>query len=453
MPQLQDTDDSKSTRSSLSEALETGELAQVQQLLNRSLRSAEVAEVIESTPPKMRMLLWNLLNKEQQSAVLQYLDEDLAGDIVADMDTQSVVDFTAALDADDAADLLQQLPEQVTREVLLLMDHSHRQRVEAVLSYPEDTAGGLMDLDTITIRPDITLDVVLRYLRMLAKIPKMTDTLYVVNRKDKFLGTLPINKLLVGDPTTTVREIMETETQTVAADLSDTEVALLFERHDLVSVPVLDPDNHVLGRITIDDVVDVIRDDADHTLLGMAGLDEDEDTFATVGKSLRRRTIWLFINLLTALLASAVIGLYTATIEKVVALAILMPIVASMGGIAGSQALTLIIRGMALGHVEGSNATWLLRRESLIGLFNGLLWALVVAAVASWWFNDYIIGLIIALAMLINLAVAALAGASLPLILRNLDIDPAVAGGVLLTTITDVVGFMAFLGLATAFYA
>lgn len=281
----------------------------------------------------------------------------------------------------------------------------------------------------------------------------MTDSLIVVSRRDDFIGMLPITKMLVSNPASTVREVMDTDIEPIPVSLSDTKVATLFERYDLISAPVVNEEGRLLGRITIDDVVDVIREDADHSLMSMAGLDEDEDTFAPVWKTSRRRAVWLGINLITALIASAVIGLFEETIAKGVALAVLMPIVASMGGIAGSQTLTLVIRGMAVGQISGANVKWLLNREFLSGILNGMLWAVVVAGAAMLWFQDLLIGAIIAAALVINLVAAALVGTVLPLFLKSRNIDPALAGSVILTTVTDVVGFMAFLGLATIFYA
>jgi magnesium transporter len=310
-----------------------------------------------------------------------------------------------------------------------------------------------MNTDTITVRPNITLDVALRYLRRHEELPAMTDSLLVVNRNDQFIGSLSLRKLLVSDPSVTVREIMDTEVEPIVASMPARDVANLFERRDWVSAPVVDDNQLLLGRITIDDVVDVIREESDHSLMSMAGLDEDEDTFASVMTTAPRRAIWLGINLLTAFIASGVINLFEGTIEKVVALAVLMPIVASMGGVAGTQTLTVVIRGMALGHISRNNSRWLINREVLVGLMNGLLWALIVALAASYWFNDPLIGAIIAAAMVINLITASLAGAILPLVMKALNIDPALAGGVVLTTVTDVVGFMSFLGLATYFYA
>ncbi len=438
---------------SLGAALESGALTQVRRILNSDLQAADVAHLLESSPPKERNLLWSLIDEENEGEVLQNLSDELQSWVLNRMSVQEVANAMTDLDTDDIADLLQNLPNTVTQEVLTTMDSQDRARIEAVLSYPEDSAGGLMNTDTVTVRPDITLEVVLRYLRRHRSLPEMTDNLLVVNRHDEFIGILPINKILVSDTDTTVREVMSTDIITIRATMEDTGVAQIFERHDLISAPVVDENNgKLLGRITIDDVVDVIREDADHSLMSMAGLDEDEDTFAPALKTSRRRAVWLGINLMTAFLASAVIGLFQATIDQVVALAVLMPIVASMGGIAGSQTLTLIIRGQAVGHIDSSNVRWLLSREFLVGSSNGILWAIVVASATYFWFSDIKISIIIGAAIIINLIVAVMAGAFLPLWLKRMNIDPALAGSVLLTTITDVVGFFAFLGLAAAFY-
>ncbi|WP_293267069.1 magnesium transporter [Neptunomonas sp.] len=437
----------------LNRALDSGAFQQVRFTLNNSLRPAEAAHLLEQSPPKEREILWNLIHPDNEGKILQYLADDIQSDILSRMDTDRVLAITETLDTDDVADVLQQLPERVTRELLKIMDQQNRERLEVVLAYPEDTAGGLMNTDTVTIRPDITVETVLRYIRRHNEIPEMTDSLFVVSRrKESYIGILPLTKLLVSDPNITVREIMNTDIEPIPAEMPDDEVASLFAKHDLVSAPVVDTKGKLLGRITIDDVVDVIREDADHSMMSMAGLDDDEDTFAPLMKTTRRRAVWLGINLITALTASAVIGVFQETINKVVALAVLMPIVASMGGIAGSQTLTLMIRGQALGHVERSNAGWLLNRELLVGGLNGILWALVVSAVSIYWFEDTTIGLVIGLAIIINLIAGALAGTVLPLALKSWGIDPALAGSVLLTTITDVVGFFAFLGLATYFY-
>lgn len=445
--------ETRSNLEALSAALEVGELQQLRFMLNKGLKPVEVAHLLEKTPPRERQILWNLLNQELEGEVLQYLGDDAQTEILSRMEASEVLAITESLETDDMADILQQLPERVMKELLQIMDQQNRERVEEVLSYPEDTAGGLMNTDTVTIRPDINVETVLRYLRRHKDIPDMTDTLFVVSRKDSYIGVLPLTRLLTADPEVLVREIMQTDVEPIPADMPDESVARLFEQLDLISAPVVNDEGRLLGRITIDDVVDVIREDADHSLMSMAGLDDDEDTFAPIMKTTRRRAVWLGINLITAFAASAVIGLFEATIDKVVALAVLMPIVASMGGIAGSQTLTLVIRGQALGHIERSNIGWLFNRELVVGLLNGVLWALVVAVVAVLWFQDLTVGMVIAMALVINLVAGATAGTLLPTILKSMGIDPALAGGVLLTTITDVVGFFAFLGLATLFFA
>jgi len=436
----------------LNTALSSGTFMQVRRMLN-GLPPADVAHLLESSPPKTRQILWQLVEMDHEGEVLQELSDDVQGQFLEQMDADEVVAVTEGLEPDDIADIVQQLPGTVIKEVLHAMDAQDRHRLEKVLPYDEDTAGGLMNTDTITVRPRHTLDVVLRYLRRHDKLPEMTDNLIVVSRDDAYLGILPLRKILVSDPSTTVREVMESGVEPIPATMPDNEVANLFERHDWVSAPVVDGHGKLLGRITIDDVVDVIREDADHSLMSMAGLDEDEDTFSPIQKASRRRAVWLGINLLTAFIASAVINIFEGTIDKVVALAVLMPIVASMGGVAGSQTLTVVIRGMALGQIGRSNARWLMNRELGVAFLNGIFWAVVAAVAAVLWFDDFLIGYIIAAAMIINLLVASLAGVLLPLTLKAMKIDPALAGSVALTTITDAVGFMSFLGLATIFYA
>ena len=443
---------SQKTLDQLSTALESGTFVDVRRMLN-GLSPADVAHLLESSPPKFRHILWQMVEMEREGEILGELNDDLQAQFLGEMDASEVTQITEGLADDDIADILQQLPDRVTREVLNAMDHQDRARLEGVMHYADDVAGGLMNTDTITIRARLTLDVVLRYLRRLDEIPAMTDNLIVVNRSDQFIGLLPLRTLLVADPSVSVREMMVTDVVPIPVDTTDTEVARLFERNDWVSAPVVDDNGKLLGRITIDDVVDVIREDADHSFMSMAGLDEDEDTFAPLARAAPRRTIWLGINLVTAFIAASMINLFQDTIEKVVALAVLMPIVASMGGIAGTQTLTVLVRGIAMGQVGKNNQNWLINRELMIGLMNGVLWAAVVAVAASLWFKDWNIGLIIAAAMVINLVTAALVGAVLPLLLTRANIDPALAGGVVLTTVTDVVGFVSFLGLATLFYA
>ena len=436
--------------SRLDGAIDSVTLNQVRHTLN-NLSPPDIAHQLETAPPKFRRILWELVDPEISGEVLQELSDEIQLEFLDEMDSAEVASLTEGLNVDDIADILQQLPDRVIPEVLQAMSIQDRQRVESVLTYNEDTAGGLMDTEVITVRPDITVDVVLRYLRRFEEIPEITDNLFVVNRDDTFVGNLPIGLLLTSPPTTRVREVMNTEIRAIPVDLIDTEVSQRFKRHDLVSAPVIDDQNRLVGRITIDDVLDVIVEDADHSLLAMAGLSDTEDTFSSIGKTVPRRAVWLGVNLLTALLASTAISLFEQTLDKLVALAILMPIVASMGGVAGSQTLTVVIRGMALGQIERGNISWLVSKEFATGALNGLLYALIVGCVVSLWFQDATMALIIGLAMAINLMAAALSGTLLPILLKSINIDPALAGTVILTTITDIVGFISFLGLATIF--
>jgi len=437
----------------LADALETGAVHQIRNLLE-ILNPADVADLLERSPLDTRMVLWNFLDSDRQSEILQYIDEDIVQDLLIDRPAEEVASILENIDSDDdLTDILQQLPDALTSRILDSMDQQNRIRVEHLLSYPEDTAGGLMDTDTISVRASVTLDVVLRYIRRHPELPPMTDNIFVVNSKDEYIGVLPISKLLVSDPNMTVREMMITEVEPIVVWLPEKEVVSIFERYDLVSAAVVDEDGRLLGRITIDDVVDVIIDEADHSILASVGLTEDDDFFAPILRTAKSRAFWLGANLITAFIASGVINLFEATISKVVALAVLMPIVASMGGVAGSQTLTLVIRANAQGQLMSSNERWLLMRELAVGAINGVIWATIVAVSASLVFQDHVLGLIIGTALIINLVVAALSGALLPKMLQSMGIDPAIAGTVVLTTITDVVGFMSFLGLATLFYA
>jgi magnesium transporter len=434
----------------LRDALQGDHLSRAQELIN-DMYPAEIAVLLESLPGPERITAWELVSPEMDGEVLTYVNDEVRATLIREMESHELVAATEGLDTDDLADLLAEMPDDVIQQILNTMDAQHRQRLEAVLSYPEDTAGGLMNVDTITVREDITLDVVLRYLRWHGEIPETTDNLMVVDREGKYLGLLSLTDLLTRNPNLSVAEVMIRDVEGIRAATPVNEVATLFEHRDLISAPVVNDDGKLLGRITIDDVVDVIRDEADHSVLSMAGLSEEEDLFAPAVTTIRRRAVWLGINLVTALLASSVIDLFNATIEQLVALAVLMPIVASMGGIAGSQTLTLVIRGMAQGRVGSSNARRLLNKELAVGLLNGALWAIIIAATAMLWFQNSGIGFIIGAAIIINLAAAAVTGATLPHLLRRLGIDPALAGPVILTTVTDVMGFFSFLGLATLF--
>ncbi|HEY8539923.1 MAG TPA: magnesium transporter [Steroidobacteraceae bacterium] len=436
--------------SALRSVLEQGSMRHAQRMIN-SLHPAEIASLIESLPPAKREIVWEFVDPELEGEVLVELNDEVRAELIGGMDAEELIAATEGLEVDDLADLIGDLPETLNEQVLRSMDAQDRERLSAILAFPEDSAGGLMNLDAVTVRPDVTVEVVLRYARMRGELPDRTDRLFVVNRHDQYLGAVDLTKLITVDPETSVGEIMDTTIEGIPPETPAREVAKLFEDHDLVSAAVVSKDGKLLGRITIDDVVDVIREEADHSVMSMAGLGEDEDIFAGVVTSARRRAVWLGANLITAFVAANVVGLFEATIEKVVALAVLMPIVASMGGIAGSQTLVLIIRGLALGQVEQANARWLLGREVAVGLLNGLTVSAIVATAGGIWFHDWKLGLIIFAALLINLLAAALAGVGVPLGLKRMGIDPALAGSVVLTTITDAVGFASLLGLGTLF--
>lgn len=437
-------------QNAVAEILNSGSFLTARNLI-RALQPAEVADLLESLPSSKRKLLWDFIELKDEGEILLEVGDEVRYSLIKEMDTAELVAISGNLDIDDLADFVQSLPDTVTNEVLQGMDNQNRLRVESVLSYPEDSAGGLMDLDVITVRADVTLDVVLRYLRKRGEMPRHTDRIIITDRFGYYQGVLPIRRLLTRDPETTVAEVMRTDVDVINVAEKDSDVARLFEDHDLISAPVVADDNRLLGRITIDDVVDVIREDAEQALMSMAGLSQEDDYFSPVVRSMRRRSIWLGINLATAFLASWVAGQFADTLDQIVTLAILMTIVPSMGGIAGSQTLTLVIRGQALGQIGAGNTKWIMTKEAIVGLLNGLVWSLVVALIAYLWFGDGKVGIIIGLALIVNMAAAGVAGVAIPVILKKMNIDPALAGGVVLTTVTDVIGLMAFLGLATIF--
>jgi magnesium transporter len=432
----------------LSEALDSGTRHQVRNML-RNLSGAEIGDLLESLPPAKRLVVWEMTDPELEGDVLVEVNDEVRGTLIRGTAPEDLVAAVDALDLDDLADILDDLPDAVISEVLRSMDRQERDRLAKVLSYPEDSAGGMMDPDVITIRPEVTLDVVLRYLRVRGELPEVIDLLFVVDRSGRYLGSLKISDLLTQELSKPVEELMDTSARTIPVEMHESQVAMDFEHHDLVSAPVIDDEDRLLGRITIDDVVDVIRDEAEHTVLTMAGLDEEEDMFAPVGQSARRRWIWLGVNLVTALLAAVVLYAFEPTLDQIVATAVLFPIVMSMGGIAGTQTLTLMVRGMATGQVSASNTPALLRKELAVGMLNGVVFSIVIAAIAMLWYQDIPLGLVMAAAILLNLLAGALAGALIPGILKRMSIDPALAGGVVLTTVTDVIGILAFIGLAT----
>lgn len=435
---------------SINRSLNAGAFVRVRRLL-LDLPASDVALLLESSPIKTRDELWQLLDADFHGDVLEELSEDVRNGIITKMVPANVVDALEDMDTDDLAETLSSLPDNVLQSILKSMDTQDRLRAEKALAYGEETAGFIMNTDTITLRPDVSIDVVIRYLRLKTELPENTDTLYVVNRQDILIGTVSLSSLLTSNPEISVAEIMDDEPEAISAETPDDEVASMFERYNWLSAPVVDAEHKLVGRITIDDVVDIIREDAEHSMMSMAGLDDDEDTFAPIGQSTKRRSVWLGVNLVTALLAAAVSDLFESTLSQLAVLAILNTIVPSMGGVAGNQTLTLVIRGMALGHVTGSNALWLVRKELAVGFLNGIIWAALIAGVIAIWKQDYMLGAVIAFAMMMNMIAAGVAGATLPIIMKRLKIDPALAGSVILTTITDVVGIFAFLGTATLF--
>ena len=434
----------------LREALDDGAVRSAQRLI-ATLHPAEIAQLLESLPPARREIVWELTDPELDGDVLIELSEDVRDELISEMDAQELAAAAENMEVDDLADLIDSLPETVTQQLLRNMDQQDRERLTRMLSWPEDTAGSLMNTDTVSVRADVSLEVVQRYLRMRGELPDKTDRLFVVDRGDRFLGTVTLSRLLTEDPDRLVGHSLDTEAPRIAPETPATEVAQLFKARDLVSTAVVGEDGLLLGRITIDDVVDVITEEAAHEVMAGAGLRDEEDVFAGVVPSTRRRVIWLVINLATAFLASFVVSAFEGTIEKVAALAVLMPIVASMGGIAGTQTVTLIIRGIALGQVQWLDARWLLLREIGVGAINGLLMAGVVGFATAAWIGTWKISVIIGAAMLVNLMAAATVGVMVPLTLRRLDIDPALSAGVILTTFTDCIGFATLLGLGTIF--
>jgi len=432
----------------LSEALDSGVQSQVKQLIN-SLNGAEIGALLESLPQAKRQVVWELVDTDLDGEVLVEVNDEVRAGLIRNSSPTDLVQAMGELDIDDLADILNDLPDDVITEVLQAMDRQDRERLAQVMSYPEDSAGGLMNPDVVTVRPDVSLDVVLRYLRLRAELPKVFDQLFVVNRAGKYLGRLWLADVLTRDPASQVAELIDTSTQAIPDDMPDHQVAIEFEHHDLVSAPVTDQDGYLLGRITIDDVVDVIREDSDHMVLTAAGLDEEDDMFAPIVQSARRRWVWLGVNLITALLAASVLYAFEPTLDQLVELAVLFPVVMSMGGIAGTQTLTLMIRGMATGQVNARNSRDILRRELAVGILNGIVFSIVVAAIAYLWYGNVGLGLVMGFAIIVNLVAGALAGALIPVILKRMSIDPALAGGVVLTTVTDVIGILAFIGLAS----
>jgi magnesium transporter len=434
----------------LREKLDSGGMRSARMLIH-SLHPSELARLLESLPLRERAVIWEMVEPDLEGDVLVEVAEEVRDGLLQGMQTEELLTAIDGMELDDLADLVADLPEALTQEVLRSLDHQDQERLRQVLAYDEDSAGGLMNVDIVTVRPDVTVEVVLRYLRAHAEIPDGTDTIFVVNRENEYVGSLFLTRLLTQDPDASIEQVMSTNILPIPAHTPSEEVVWEFENRDLLSAPVVDDNYRVVGRITIDDVVDVIRDEAEHSLMSAAGLDEEDDMFAPAVKSAKRRTVWLGVNLATAFLAASVVDLFQTTVDKIVLLAVLMPVVPSMGGVAGTQSLTIITRAIALGLIDKTNARGILKKELMVGILNSLVWSAVVAFFTYLWFNEWRIGAVIAAAMTINLTIAAGAGFAIPLTLKRMNIDPALAGGVVLTTITDVAGYMAFLGLGAAF--
>ena len=434
----------------LQEKLDSGRMRSAAIMVN-SLHPSEVARLLESLPLKDRAVLWEMVDHDLEGDVLVEVAEAVRDGLLEGMGTEELIAATEGMEIDDLADLVADLPETVTQEVLQSLDKQDHERLQQVLAYDEESAGGMMNVDVVTVRPDVTLEVVTRYLRAVGEIPDGTDSIFVVSRDNTYMGSLFLSRLLTHDPEEMVARVMSTDLMPIPAQTPSNQVVWEFENRDLLSAPVIDDDYRVLGRITVDDVVDVIRDEAEHALMGAVGLDEEDDMFAPVFKSAARRALWLGVNLGTAFLAAAVVDQFKTTLDAIVLLAVLMPIVPSMGGVAGTQSLVIITRAIALGQINTANAAGILRKELLVGILNGLGWAVIVSLFTYLWIGDWRIGGILGGAMIINMFIAAGSGFFIPMTLKRLKVDPALAGGVVLTTVTDVVGYMAFLGLAAIF--
>ena len=425
-------------------------LAELQRKLDE-LHPADVAHILEALPLEERLTVWQLVKAERDGDILLEVSDAVRETLIADMDDHELLAAAKEMDADELADLAPELPRDVVHELMESLDAQQRERVRSALSYEEDQVGALMDFEMVTIREDVSLEVVLRYLRRLKELPGHTDKLFVVDSDGVLKGVLPIKRLLVNDPDKQVAEVMASDPVTFHPDEDAYDAAQAFERYDLVSTPVVDKGGKLIGRLTIDEMVDLIREESESEVLNMAGLREEEDIFASVWKSVRNRWAWLAVNLVTAFIASRVIGLFDGSIERLVALAALMPIVAGIGGNSGNQTITMIVRAMALDQVGTGNTTRLLRKEVGVGLVNGLVWGGVIGAVAWWLYGSWSLGVVMTAAMTLNLLLAALMGVLIPMTLARLGRDPAMGASVMITAMTDSGGFFIFLGLATIF--
>ena len=421
---------------------------QIQRILSK-MDSYEIAHCLESTPSEQRKVIWSIIDKSNEADVLSELGEEIQQDLFDEISNEELLDLVQNLELDEMVDILQNLPQQRISFLLSKMTKIDRERVEMVLEYPEDSAGGLLNNDIISVQQDSSLNLVLEYLRSIGDIPENTDKLFVVSKNNNFIGELKISKIISSNPELKVSDVMNDKPHSFMVNESDKEVSKFFEQNDLISAAVVNDKNELIGRITIDDVVDVIIEDADQNFLSMAGI--AEDTFSPPARAARRRIIWLGLNLITAFVAALAINIFQDAIDKIVYLAVLMPIVASMGGVAATQTLTIVLRGLTLEQISNSNLGWLFKRELAVAILNGIILSLIISLVTYVWFNQLILSALIATAMIINLLSSVVAGVFVPIILRRLNQDPAIAGSVIVTTVTDVVGFISFLGLATIF--
>ena len=423
-------------------------LNQIKNIL-KSMHSSEIAHALESSPPEQRKLLFSLIDTSEEGDVLTELGEEIQQDLLSKISNDELSEAVKELELDEVVDILHNLPEERMQMILSKMSLRDRNRIEQGLIYPDDTAGGLLNTDVLSVRPNHTVDVVTRYLREQKDLPENTDKIFVVSKDDKYLGEISISKIITSEISEKIDNLITPNINPILVTESDKNVATKFERNNLISSAVINSKGELLGRITIDDVVDVILEDADQNFLGMAGV--AEDTFAPPGRAAKSRVFWLSMNLLTAFIASLSINIFQETLDKVVYLAVLMPIVASMGGVAATQTLTIVLRGLTLGQINSSNIRWLFKRELAVSIVNGIVLSFLVGLITYFWFQNLILSVLISGALIINLISSVFAGVFVPLILRKLNQDPAISGSVVVTTVTDVVGFLSFLGLATLF--
>ena len=415
-----------------------------------SLSPFEIARLLEALEPRNREILWRMIGKEDEGEVLKELVEDVRQNLIDQMDTNQIIAATQDLELDDLADILNDLPDQITDEVIRALDRQDQIRLQSVMSYDEDSAGGLTNPNILSIRRGLNIKSLIRYLRSLEKLPENTNYIYVINRNNEYIGSVKLVDLFTQDTEIPIEKIMDIQVGAISASSSAEQVISTFQNLDLISLPVVDDKNILLGEITVDDVVDAIQDQANSEIFNMAGLDDEDDIFAPIFVSSRRRAVWLGANLITAFVVASAVSIFQSTIDQIVILAVLMPIVASMGGVAGNQTLILVIRGIAMGRIQSSNALRLLSKEIMVAIVNGTFWAIIVSIFAVLLFQtSWEIGIIVGISMLLNILASAIAGVTIPFLLRKIGIDPALASGVMMTTLTDVLGFVTFLGLAT----